>query len=97
MLLAATGSEGVTLLRDHPGTIDLLLTDVVLPELSGPEVAFEGAKLRPRMKILFTSGYAHDTPGFKPETLPASAFLPKPYSSAGLARSVRALLDDDAD
>ena len=79
----------------HSGTIDMLLTDMVLPGLSGREVAKKASALRPRLKVLYISGYTDDAliqgHGFDG----ASAFLQKPFSRDGLATKVREVLDGD--
>jgi PAS domain S-box-containing protein len=92
---ARDGGEAVARASDHPGPIDLILTDVVLPGASGPEV-FERIKAgRPEVKVLFMSGYT-DHAVLRSGTLPAGAsFIHKPFGSAALARKVREALDAD--
>lgn len=93
-VLEASGSqEAIQLVESHPGRIDLLLTDVVMPRMGGPELA---EILRPRfplMKVLFSSGYTDDAVlrhGLLQEKL---AFLQKPYTPIALTRKVRQVLD----
>ena len=77
----------------HKGPIDLLLTDVVLPRMSGRMVAEHLAILQPGMKALYMSGYTDDS-AFRHGVLEAStAFLQKPFTLASLARKVREVLD----
>ena len=79
----------------HPGKIHLLLTDMILPGVSGREIAKRVGSLRPGVKVLYMSGYADDVlihgHGFD-ET---SAFLPKPFSHGSLAAKVREVLNAD--
>jgi two-component system cell cycle sensor histidine kinase/response regulator CckA len=58
VLTAAGGAEAVQLAAEYPRKIDLLLTDVLMPEISGPELAKKLKELRPEMKIMLMSGYA---------------------------------------
>jgi signal transduction histidine kinase len=73
--------------------LDLLLTDVVMPQMSGPELAERVVGLRPRIKTLFMSGYADD-PTFQEAGLPPGVvLLRKPFSADALAQKVREVLD----
>jgi PAS domain S-box-containing protein len=88
VLAAASGDEALALAARHEGTLHLLLTDVVLPGPSGPEVAEALRARRPACRVLYMSGY--------PENLAAglagAAFLPKPFSPDALARKLREVL-----
>ncbi|HKQ61958.1 MAG TPA: response regulator [Candidatus Polarisedimenticolaceae bacterium] len=77
----------------HGGTIDLLITDIVLPGASGREVAQRLCRLRPELKVLYTSGYADDAILRYGLLDPDVAYLEKPYSLTALARKVRDVLD----
>lgn len=78
----------------HPGTIALLLTDVVMPQMSGPDLARRLAKTRPAMKVLCMSGYTDDSV-VRHGVLEADiADLQKPLTPASLTAKVRAVLDD---
>ncbi len=77
---ARDGKEGLALCQTHEGPIDLLLSDVVMPELGGRELADAALQVRPGMKVLFMSGHTQDTilaEGIKK----GAAFLPKPFTS----------------
>jgi two-component system cell cycle sensor histidine kinase/response regulator CckA len=90
---AATGPEALEIIRNLKIPIDLLITDAVLPGMSGPAVAREGEKLRPGMRVLFVSGYTDDAMlrlGLLDEN---QAFLQKPFGSQALLRKVRQQLD----
>ena len=101
ILAAADGSAAVRLGREHVGPIDLLVTDVVMPGMSGPEVARELGAERPGLKVLYLSGYAGDAlerfPGARPpRPEPGLAFLRKPFTLDGLASRIDTLLDAPA-
>ncbi len=93
VLEARHGIEALLTGAKHMGPIHLLLTDVVMPQMSGPEVAERLAAARPGLKVLYMSGYP-DHPIFS-RTGGAlhAAFLPKPFTPNALARKVREVLD----
>jgi PAS domain S-box-containing protein len=93
VLLAVDGEEGLNLALSHPRPIELLMTDLLMPKMGGVELAERLSTLRPAMKILYTSGY-NDSTG-KPQPVPGSAYLQKPYAMEDLARALRDLLDAD--
>ena len=87
------GSEALDLAKSHADPIHLLLTDVVMPGLSGRELAQQLELLRPDIKILYMSGYTDDTVlrhGIQEEKMP---FLQKPFVPETLALKVREVLD----
>jgi two-component system CheB/CheR fusion protein len=95
VLEAQNGRVAVEVSRCHSGPIHLLMTDVVMPEMGGPELADVLSSLRPDMKVLLASGYADQSfldQGVQPS---ARRLLPKPYTSQGLAQTVREVLDLD--
>jgi CheY-like chemotaxis protein len=89
---AASGKEALQKAADFNGTVHLLLTDVVMPELSGPELAAEMASLRPGIKIIFTSGYTDDAIARQGILDPTVAFIQKPYRPKALAKRIREVL-----
>ena len=95
VLVAANGDEALNLVRSRPGeSIHLLVTDVVMPRLSGRAVADQLRASRPEMKVLFISGYSDDTltrHGASPDS--NLNFLQKPFSPSLLAYKIRELLD----
>ena len=92
VLEAANGAEALALCQRHAGSIHLMLTDIIMPRMSGRELHQRAAVLRPDMRVLFMSGYPHPTGGRAlPET--PHAFLEKPFTLDTLTRKVRQVLD----
>ena len=93
VVAAPSTGEALRLAREHAGEIHLLLTDVLMPEMNGRDLARQFVALRPTIRVLFMSGYPDDTIGEKGVLVGASGFLPKPFSAHGLAVAVRQVLD----
>src|SRR5207253_2962976 len=93
VLEAADGAEALRLAQDNRQSIHLLLSDVVMPELSGLELAHRLTRHRPRMRVLFMSGYTDDALDRCGVLHPNAAFLPKPFTAETLAHKVRETLD----
>lgn len=96
VLEASSGVEGLLICQKHPHTIHLLLTDVVMPQMSGPELAGKLASLRPETKVLFMSGYTNKAIGQDGLLDRNTAFIEKPFTPQALARKVREVLDAPA-
>jgi PAS domain S-box-containing protein len=94
VLTASTGPEALQVSRAHDGRIDLLLTDVVMPRMSGRELSETLLRDRPSIRTLYMSGYTDDVIIRKGLSVPGAAFLEKPFTSAALAQRVRHLLDE---
>lgn len=93
-VLAAGGGGDALLLCEKFGTaIDLLLTDVVMPQMSGGEVADRLRRMNPDLKVLYMSGYADDAIAHESILKPGTPFIGKPFSAADLTRKVREVLD----
>jgi len=92
VLTAADGHEAMELARTHPGRIDLLVSDVVMPRVGGPELARALRRADPSLRVLFMSGYSADALR-EGQDVPGSEFVPKPFTPDELARRVRELLD----
>ncbi|GIW53660.1 MAG: hypothetical protein KatS3mg082_0064 [Nitrospiraceae bacterium] len=96
VLEARHGIEALLTGAKHMGPIHLLLTDVIMPQMSGPEVAERLAAVRPGLKVLYMSGYP-DHPIFSQTGVAAhAAFLQKPFTPNVLAQRVREVLDGAA-
>ncbi|MDQ6708281.1 MAG: response regulator, partial [Acidobacteriota bacterium] len=93
LLVAASGAEALRLVKEHRGPIHLLITDVVMPRMSGTELARRLHRLRPDMAVLYMSGYTDSALRRGGNTDAAVQFLPKPFSPAALKRKVRETLD----
>jgi two-component system cell cycle sensor histidine kinase/response regulator CckA len=92
-VLEATNGMDALGTAKNGGTIDLLLTDVVMPEMSGRELVDRFATVRPNTKVLFMSGYTDDAIVRHGVLRPGTAYLQKPFSPDTLARKVREVLD----
>jgi CheY-like chemotaxis protein len=93
-VLAADGpAEAMKIMAGHQDHIHLLLTDVVMPGMSGPELARRLVQVRTDMKVLYTSGYPGDAISDHGVLIEGAEFIPKPFTPAALAAKVRALLD----
>ncbi|HEX7669352.1 MAG TPA: ATP-binding protein, partial [Polyangiaceae bacterium] len=92
VISAATGASTLEACVAHGGSVHLLVTDVVLPSLSGPEVARRLRMDHPRLKVLFMSGYT-DTTAHPSVPVGGLGFLQKPFTPRTLAVRVRELLD----
>ncbi|HEX7878803.1 MAG TPA: PAS domain-containing protein [Candidatus Eisenbacteria bacterium] len=92
VLEAACGEEAIALSEAHPGPIHLLLTDVVMPGLSGGEVAQRMQRLRPGIKVVFMSGYPDDAIVHHGVLDAEQAFVQKPFSIEELSGRIREML-----
>jgi signal transduction histidine kinase/CheY-like chemotaxis protein len=93
VLEARHGVEALVMAANHPDPIHLLVTDVVMPQVSGPQVAQRLAPARPDMKVLYMSGYAEHAVIHHGVLDPGAAFLHKPFSLDVLAAKVREALN----
>jgi PAS domain S-box-containing protein len=95
VLTAGSPEAAITLAGRHEGPIDLLLSDVVLPEMNGRELAEKVRTLHPEVKCLFMSGYTADLIAHRGVLDQGVHFLQKPFSNRDLAFKVRQVLDHD--
>ena len=93
VLHANGGQEAIQLAANFPGIIDLLLTDVVMPEMSGQKVADAIKLQRPGIRVIYMSGYANEVVFRRGVTDTTDEFLQKPFTTIGLTRKVRSVLD----
>ena len=95
VLDVADGREALQTARGFDGEIHLLLTDVIMPQLNGQALAKQLKSMRPRIKVLFTSGYTHNSISRRGMVEADQLFIQKPFSPAELTQKVRAVLDGD--
>jgi signal transduction histidine kinase len=93
VLEGADGEKARALSDQHPGAVDLLLSDLVMPGIGGPELAEAIRIKRPATKILFMSGYTERAAHQRSTLKKDEAFIQKPFGPAALARKVREVLD----
>src|SRR5215472_1019722 len=94
VLEAANGDEAIQIAQSHAGSIDLLLTDVVMPRMGGKSLVQQMAQIRPHTRVLYMSGYPND--GIVQAGILANgvALLEKPFTREILSRRVRQVLDE---
>ena len=95
VLSAGDGEEALRIAGEHKGEIDLLLTDVIMPWMGGPELFERIRQLRPGIKVLYVSGYTDNAIVHQGVLDPGIAFLQKPYSPISLARKVKEVLEEN--
>jgi nitrogen-specific signal transduction histidine kinase len=94
VLEAASGPEALRVWAAHRAAIDLLLTDVVMPDgISGRDLATRLQVDKPSLKVIFSSGYTNEMPDSDSSLRDGSVFIEKPYATADLERKVRRCLD----
>jgi PAS domain S-box-containing protein len=94
VLEAASGKEALFICEQNKEPIHLLITDVIMPEMGGPELASRVAKLCPETKVLYMSGYTDSAIVHQGELDESAKFIQKPFTAERLARKVREVLDD---
>ncbi len=98
ILVASNGGEALLLSEQHFAQIDLLLSDVVMPKLSGPSLAKRLMQMQPKMKVLYMSGYTDGMLTESEERLSPTELshqlIQKPFTPQGLAKKIREVLDD---
>ena len=93
VLASSSGGEALKLCESHHGDIDLLITDMVMPRMTGPELAERIKQARPRIKMIFMSGYtehAIETSGVLEQNM---HFIQKPFTPGAVARKIREVLE----
>ena len=94
VIAAANGGEALELAAAYDGPIDLLLSDIVMPGLAGPEVGRRLRAARPDLRLLYTSGYADEATLHDGVLGPGVPFLQKPYTAGSMLSQVRRILDE---
>ena len=92
VLAAASGSEALLVCERHPGAVHLMLTDIVMPQMNGKDLAERLVKLYPTLRVVYMSGYTDDAIGRVLD--PGTHFIAKPFNAADLTRMVREVLDE---
>jgi CheY-like chemotaxis protein len=93
VISASNGRQAMNAIVRHPGRIDLLIADVVMPEMNGRDLADRVMAMRPGARILFMSGHVDDLVGHHGVFAAGTDYLEKPFSPDVLLRKVRELLD----
>ena len=96
VLCADRGEEGLRMAREHDGPIHLLITDVIMPQMHGPELARALHRFRPETPVLFISGYSDNDISDTGVLSPDIRFLAKPFTPQVLGQKVREVLDEHA-
>jgi DNA-binding NtrC family response regulator len=93
VLVGGSPEQALEVVEAHSGPIHLLLTDVVMPGMSGPQVAERVKALWPEVRVLYTSGYTDEAIVHHGILEGGTNFLQKPFTTDGLLRKVREVLD----
>lgn len=93
VIAAGDGGEAIRLAEQHDGAVALLLTDVVMPDMSGRELANLLVDRRPGLAVLFMSGYTDNAIVHHGRLDPGTAFIQKPFGSGALLAKLRDVLD----
>ncbi len=93
VLVAHDADDALRIAHQHPGEIHVLLTDVVMPHIKGPELAQLVLKERPAVKVLFMSGYSDEPLNLETPSGMRAGFLPKPFTPAALDRELRRVVE----
>jgi len=96
VLEANSGEAALEVLKDGGETVDLLITDVVMPRLDGPSLVRKVRETRPDMPVIFISGYAEDSFRKRLGREAGIHFLPKPFSLKDLAGKVKEVIGEEA-
>ena len=96
VLTAASGPEAIDLVTGHPGHVDLLLTDVIMPQMTGQEVAQRICALQPDIRVLYMSGYTQGLLSAQGALEPGVNLIKKPFSEPGLLAKINTILTQPA-
>ena len=94
VIVAGEPAKALDIARNHPGKLHLLITDVIMPKMSGTELAEQVEQIRPETRVLFISGYPADEISQRAELREGVYFMHKPLTFQGLARKVREVLEN---
>jgi two-component system cell cycle sensor histidine kinase/response regulator CckA len=93
VVVAASGTEALAMAQKHPGLIQLVITDVVMPQMGGQQLAERLKAMRPEIQVLYVSGYTESAMARSGSRAKGGTFLQKPFTPMALMRRVRGLLD----
>ena len=93
VLAADDGATGLSIYRDRWQKIDLVIADIVMPHISGPELLVRMKEVNPNVRVIVSSGYSPDLEGQRMLQHGCLGYLQKPYNAEDLCRSVRSVLD----
>jgi CheY-like chemotaxis protein len=96
VLESSNGEEALAICREHAGQIDLLITDVIMPQVGGRELVDRFHELRSDAKVLYVSGYTDDSTIYSGKFPPGTAFLQKPFTLGALLDKVKEVLGTTA-
>jgi two-component system cell cycle sensor histidine kinase/response regulator CckA len=95
VLVASNGRQALNLIHaDRGRTIQIVVTDVVMPEMGGKDLADSLRIISPKTKVIFCSGYTEDVASLRGDAGASIIFIPKPYTMSVLANKVREVLDN---
>jgi CheY-like chemotaxis protein len=94
-VMEARNAADALVLAGGSAEIDLLVSDIVMPGMRGPELAYRLREMRPAVKLLLVSGHADTNEGFRDDSGRVIQLLPKPFGPERLARKVREVLDSE--
>ncbi len=94
VILASNGRECVEIFRENPGKIDLVLLDMVMPEMNGHDAFFALKEIDPNVKVLLSSGYVNEDDARDVLNAGAAGFLQKPYRMIELAKRIKQIIEN---
>lgn len=93
VVLASNGREAVELFKTHSDRIDLVILDVVMPGLSGPDAYLEMSAIRPNLGVVFATGYTAESASLSSMVGKGATVLQKPYTAKSLSRAIRSVIE----
>jgi DNA-binding NtrC family response regulator len=92
VILAENGTEAVALFKSNPARIDVVVVDVVMPRMSGPDAYLEMSAVRPGLGVVFATGYTAEAASLTSLVEKGASVLQKPYSAKSLSQAIRSVL-----